>query len=384
MDSSATTTTATLRAADSSPAERPIRVLHVVESFSAGVATAIEGYIDHSRSDELEHVVVGYRRPAIQIGDQVATKARFLAMPDGKLGQLRFASKAIRDEEPDVIHLHSSWAGLFGRVLPRTLPPIVYTPHAFPFDRRDLSTPAIRSLRMLERALARRTAVLAACSLNEVHSAHALRTLDCITHLPYVLPCRVSERLAGMRPAGRTGGPLEIASVGRLGAQKDVPFFLEVVDDVRRRLADDVRWTWIGGGDAEVEESLRAVGVRVTGWVDQSEVLTELSRADVYLHTAAWEGMPLTILEGLTMGLPVVARDIPALSELGLALSGSTPHKVADHLAKLTAPANYAEAAASSAEILSDRLGGEAYADRLYKVYRQAIGDKQEVGVRSR
>ena len=76
-----------------------------------------------------------------------------------------------------------------------------------------------------------------------------------------------------------------------------------------------MRLKWIGGGgsDAHLAELL-AAGVEVTGWLEQDIAVKELAGCDIYLHTAAWEGYPMTILEAFELGLPVVARGIPALA----------------------------------------------------------------------
>ena len=57
-----------------------------------------------------------------------------------------------------------------------------------------------------------------------------------------------------------------------------------------------------------------AAGVEVTGWLEQDVAVKEIADCDVYLHTAAWEGYPMTILEAFELGMPVVARTIHALT----------------------------------------------------------------------
>ncbi|MFX7785070.1 glycosyltransferase, partial [Acinetobacter baumannii] len=65
--------------------------------------------------------------------------------------------------------------------------------------------------------------------------------------------------------------------------------------------------TWIGDGPSS------APRVRVPGWAARDDVRAELAELDVYFHTAAWEGFPIAILDAAAMGLPILARRIPAL-----------------------------------------------------------------------
>ena len=55
-------------------------------------------------------------------------------------------------------------------------------------------------------------------------------------------------------------------------------------------------------------------GVDVTGWCAPDEVATLSAGSGVYLHTARWEGFPLSILEAQRTGLAVIARRIPAMA----------------------------------------------------------------------
>ena len=63
----------------------------------------------------------------------------------------------------------------------------------------------------------------------------------------------------------------------------------------------------------------------MTGWLSRSQALGWLASADVYVHTAAWEGLPVSVLEAAALGLPIVARRIPALEPLRLPLLCDSP-----------------------------------------------------------
>ena len=54
-----------------------------------------------------------------------------------------------------------------------------------------------------------------------------------------------------------------------------------------------------------------------------------LGGAGVYLHTARWEGFPIAILEALELGVPVIARDVPALAGATATPGITTPSDMA-------------------------------------------------------
>lgn len=310
-----------------------MRVLHLAEAFSAGVATAIEGYLDNTPAG-VETVVCGYRRPGVQVGDNVEARARFVELPHGKPQQLRAVARLLRSDDFDVVHLHSSWAGAFGRITaPRRRPRIVYTPHCFGFDRKDLPGFARTAFRAAERAFGMRVDVIAACSANELRQAQALLPRTEAVLLPYVLPHRVTDELRAV-PRSPQGGeateerPLDVCLVGRVDQQKD-PNFCIAVATALRELRSPVSITWIGGGRPDLESQLRAHGVDVTGWTTRSVALERLARADVFLHTAAWEGLPLTFLEAATLDVPMALRQIPAVEEVGVPTMAAGPEDLA-------------------------------------------------------
>ncbi|MEO5842098.1 MAG: glycosyltransferase family 4 protein [Acidimicrobiales bacterium] len=333
-----------------------ISVLHVAESFSAGVATAIEGYIDHGPLG-LRHTVCGYRRPGVQVGDTLDARVPFIALPSGKAAQFKSIWAALHETDADVVHLHSSWGGMLGRVaLPLRRPRVVYTPHCYGFDRQDLPHLARSTIRVAESILGWRLDAVGACSRNEAAQARRLWPHRTVVDLPYVLPTKLTEELVRVRRDGGPDldGPLEIAAVGRVGPQKDPAYFAAVADHVCTQPGEPVRMVWIGGGDADGEDALRRSGVDVTGWITRGQATARLSQAHAYLHTAAWEGLPLTLLEAATLRLPMVLRRIPALEEVMVPTRGFGPASLAASIADLRHRDRYEEAVDASRRFLDE------------------------------
>ena len=49
--------------------------------------------------------------------------------------------------------------------------------------------------------------------------------------------------------------------------------------------------------------------IKCTGWIERKELENYLASADIYLSTSLWEGLPLSVLEAMSIGLPVVLSD---------------------------------------------------------------------------
>jgi glycosyltransferase involved in cell wall biosynthesis len=97
--------------------------------------------------------------------------------------------------------------------------------------------------------------------------------------------------------------------VGRMVEQKRPLLFLSLAEKVVSKIPNAIFY-WVGDGplrpqwdDFVVERKLNK-RVFVTGWVP--EVHPYLAAADLFFHTAAFEGLPLAVLEAMAAGLPLV------------------------------------------------------------------------------
>lgn len=103
-------------------------------------------------------------------------------------------------------------------------------------------------------------------------------------------------------------------AVGRLVAQKGIDILLRAMADVRARIPS-AELTLVGEGPlkSELEEQVQQLGlsrgIHFAGF--QSNPYPYIKRADVFVLSSRYEGLPLALLEALAVGTPVVATDCP-------------------------------------------------------------------------
>jgi glycosyltransferase involved in cell wall biosynthesis len=353
-------------------------ILHVVESLGSGVTTALEDYL--RSTPEYVHVVLGWRRHGAQTDDELDRLAvEVLPLPPGRLAQLRAVRHWVDKLRPDVVHAHSSYAGLYVRLLSRRLAAtVVYTPHGFSFERRDVPAPARGVFWLVEAALSLRGALVAAVGPREAELARRLPGRQPVVYVPNVI--RLAEPVRPVpagEPAGaavpEAGAPprLRLATLGRITPQKDPEFFRRLVL-LGRELDLPLRWIWVGGGEPAAEQALREAGVLVTGWSSRSAALGWLATADVYVHTAAWEGAPVSVLEAAALGLPIVARRSPSLAALGMPSLFDSPEALIEAVRSLLDERRRAELRAHS-EVLLRQHRPEAQRMALQRAYAAAL-----------
>ncbi|MGY4643713.1 glycosyltransferase [Cellulomonas sp. URHB0016] len=279
-----------------------MRVLHVVECYEAGVGRAVDTLA--RATPEIEHhlLFAGSQRP--RSGDWASA----VRMADGLRRRVRQVADRVDAVGPDVVHAHSSWAGVYVRAR-RVGTPVVYQPHGFGFVAPALRAPERAARWGVEAALARRTGVVAVVSESEADAARTLGGRVRVARLPNAPLVDVRDESEPRTPAR------QVATIGRITAQKRPDLFREVA---RRCAHLGAQFVWIGDGDRRGRQDLEDAGVRVTGWLDGRLVQGELDRTAVYLHTADYEGFPVSVLDAAARRVPLALRDIPAFASSGL------------------------------------------------------------------
>ncbi len=336
---------------------RPLRILHVTECFGAGVGRAVKLRAQGFPDAEHHLLWAGEETP-------VASEwASAVPLPRTILPRIAAIRRRVRELGPDIVHAHSSWAGVYTRT-GRIGAPVVYEPHCFKFEDPSLPPPSRIAFQCAERALMARTAAVGVLSPHERAIVRGMRRdlpVVEVPNVPTIRPEQVGFRHADLR---------RMVMVGRIVPQKDPRFYIDVVR--RLRLAGvALEAVWIGDGDAALCRLLSGAGIRVTGWLGASEI-EDLLRGAVYVHSACYEGFPLSILDAAACEAPVVARRIPAIEHTGL-LMASAPADVASLVERLVHDeGEFAEARARGRRLLHSHSLPHL-ADALTVLYSEAL-----------
>ena len=262
---------------------------------------------DHERLDGIEIV----RAPAIQLSR--LTGMQVSVAPIAPITALR----AIRRFKPDVLHAHSSFFFLSAiapllKAIDRV--PLVTTLHVA--EMAHLSGWPRRATSVYEATVAR---VLVARSdevtvVSEAVRAHALETLHADARKITLIPNGVDAVRFRPHEGRRVGGAgKNVVSVGRLIFNKGPQFLLEAAPAILMR-HPDARFVFAGDGPMrdELEAAARRLHIdRMVEFIGTTDDVPRiLGEADILVRPSLSEGMPLTVLEAMACGLPVVASTV--------------------------------------------------------------------------
>jgi glycosyltransferase involved in cell wall biosynthesis len=247
--------------------------------------------------------------------------------PLADLRALWRTARFVRRGRFDVVHTHSSKAGIVGRWAAwlAGTPRVVHTVHGWSFHERQPA--AVRALYLaLERASARITERLVCVTARDVQKGLAAR----IGVPAQYQVIRSAIDVAGFAAPRRSraevrsewGLPAEAAVVGavtRLSSQK-APLDLVAAAAEVSRVRPDVRFVIVGDGPerAAVERRIRELGLsgatRLLGL--RRDVADLLAGLDVFLLTSLWEGLPRALVQAMAAGVPVVATAVDGCTEV--------------------------------------------------------------------
>lgn len=237
--------------------------------------------------------------------------------------------------QPDLVHLHSSKAGLAGRLAIHGRLPTVFHPNAWSFEA--LEGRLRRVATSWERFSARWTDVVVCVSAEERDRGLAAGigaewlTVPNGVDVGALREASNEQRGAARRDLDLPSAPI-VVCVGRLSRQKGQDVLLEAWPYVLER-APSARLILVGDGPEEDRLRERAgPGVQFAG--HRSDVPAWLAAADVVALPSRWEGMSFAMLEAMARGRSVVSTDVPgareALGETGAIVPPEQPRPLAD------------------------------------------------------
>jgi glycosyltransferase involved in cell wall biosynthesis len=322
--------------------DEPIRILRVIARLNMGgpaihvsnLAAGLEprGYETTVVAGSLARGEDSMAFLADRLGVRVVTVPELQreVSPIDDIRSVRRMTSIIREIRPHILHSHTAKAGAIARaaalVSGDARPPIVV--HTFHGHVLKGYFDPVRTavFKEVERSLARVTDALVAVSPEVrdelVEAGIAPTEKFAVVRLGIPLDERLGDTTAGLdyrRLYGIPESAFVVGWVGRMTGVKDTDAVLEVVRAARERGVDAVLVMVGDGPDRErLEQLAHDLGIaRSTFFVGyQSEVAGYYRLFDVFLLTSVNEGTPVSAIEALASGTPVVATRVGGVPDV--------------------------------------------------------------------
>ncbi|CAI1121321.1 glycosyltransferase [Serratia entomophila] len=293
-----------------------VKILHVAETIKGGVATVLRQLTKDTECFDILCIVPEDQKSEIK--NVSAGVNTFVRTGRNWTSFLNLAKKFIgvyRKQKPDIIHIHSSFAGFICRAILFFLPghpKVIYCPHAFSF-LMDSSELKKNIYAFVERVLARKTDVIVCVSKYE-HDEAIKRGLD---ERKLKIIYNGVEKPEDIIVEDDTSDEqssdiLNILFVGRIDYQKG----FDIVEQVAKKIGDKCKVVVVGGGVHSNPELYQAENIIYAGWVSKENMASYYLNADVLLMPSRWESFGLVAVEAQSYGLPVVASRCSSLPEV--------------------------------------------------------------------
>jgi glycosyltransferase involved in cell wall biosynthesis len=297
------------------------KVLYIVtKATSGGVGSHLIEFL-HGFKDRYDiSLVTGEMGALVEVAQKLGIDCYLLPSMNNSLNPLndfktiRHFTQLVRQIKPDLIHAHSSKSGIVGRLGGAiTSTPVIFTAHGWGF------TPGIKPLQ--------RFLVWA----SEFLVARLTDRIICVSHYDYRLAHKfwvgstkqlhtIYNGVADDAPLAQpdildVDGTISIVMTARLERQKDPLLAIRAC----AQLPSNVNLVFVGSGSLQAPGARLAAELGISDRViflgDRRDVPKILAASHIFLLSTHYEGLPISIIEGMRAGLPVVASDVGGVGE---------------------------------------------------------------------
>ncbi len=327
------------------------KVLRIINRFNLGGPTYNAGYLTKYLPNNFETKLIGGNNEkseadSLFILESIGVEGIIIGEMGRSINPLNdwYAFKKIRkiikEYNPDIVHTHASKAGTLGRLAAwlSGVPVIVHTYHGHIFHSY-FSPVKTYVFKIIERFLARKSNAIIVISQSQKHDLCTKFKIvpEKKTH---VIPLgfdlnRFSVNQAEKKALFRTHYKISstdilVVIVGRLAPVKNHEMFLKVVKAVKKNQSDkNIRFMVIGDGETRksIEQKAIDMGISIstpekqenkatiifTSWI--REIENVYAAADISVLTSLNEGTPVSLIESLAAGVPVVSTNVGGISD---------------------------------------------------------------------
>ncbi|NND62128.1 MAG: glycosyltransferase [Flavobacteriaceae bacterium] len=328
---------------------KKLKVVHILHSVG-GVDVSLRLIVENINSENVESIIIhgiGDTKKPFKNNQGKQVKEYMLPIqreisPLKDLIAIWKTSRLLRKEKPDVVHAHSAKGGIIARaasIFYKTK--VLHTPQAYSY----LSEPKgfKRTLFLgIEKFFKRINSVLLASSnsernrgVKEVKYApeKALLWNNCIVPI---------EEMDFQEPEISLPENY-ICTVGRPSFQKNIEMMIEVLHELKKQ-EPEIHLVLMGVGEyspnkQNVERMIEEFGleeqVTMIPWIERNKIFSIVKRAQLYISTARYEGLPYSIIEALSLGKACVVTDCDGNRDL--IVDGINGYVIADNSVEMMA-----------------------------------------------
>lgn len=226
--------------------------------------------------------------------------------------------RLIKDLTPDIVHLHSSKAGVIGRIACRNLDPhikVIFTVHGWAFTDGIPSETKKRIYRMVEKIVSPLTNLFICVSFFDKRIGLRDKVLSknsnvVVIHNGAPEPSREFVNHSVHQP-------IRFVMTARFSNQKDQ---MSLIRAAKNLPINQYQISFVGDGPNLVECKRLVDELGLTSSIKfcgfQRNVPPFLKENDVYVLTSHYEGLPLSVIEAMSYGMPIIASDVGGNEEL--------------------------------------------------------------------
>jgi glycosyltransferase involved in cell wall biosynthesis len=353
-----------------------MKILHIITLSEIGGAQSVVYNLvnEHSKKHEV-HIISGgngyawegLKRVKIHLVKELYRK---ISLKDiAVLNKLRKLKNIIN---PDVVHLHSSKMGAFGRLIFDTKK-IVYTVHGF-----DSILVANKKFLFVEKLLKNRAyKVIGVSKYDEVN----LKKEGIISNVKYIYngiedvtektDINYNKNILCKIDSIRQKYEHIICCIARDDYPKRIDLFFKIAEQL-----PDFAFVWMGNDNSYTNLS---DNIFLFGKVPSASLY--LKYMDLFILPSNYEGLPMSIIEALSMSLPVVASDVGGISEL---LDGTNGYTVDNSVSDFSVKINkilsntllYKSMSEEARETYEKKFTLKKMADNYERIYKEIISKK--------
>lgn len=294
-----------------------MKILHVGEYVNGGVATYLRTLLNRlQKYNDIENYLLISEYKSQKNWDSI-TKKIFYYKYKRSIFNIFSAIKQIHEViekvNPDIIHVHSTWAGLFVRLpylFRKRKAKIIYQSHGWAF-LMDTSKYKKNIYALVERILSMPTDKIINISNYEQNQAikYGLNKNKMI-----MIYNGVEDKVNKSNlKLNWDKNKINLLFVGRLDKQKGLDLFLDVYDKMK---LENIHLYVIGISVLDNNLPQNTKYVTYLGWVDSKDIDEYYQACDAVIMPSRWEGFGLVAIEAMRNSKPVIASNMGALPEL--------------------------------------------------------------------